>query len=223
RHPDFWNMGDKTGTVEPVDFGGEFSGPVCGGFVAHHRYVDLKAHPPKDALNETWEVVAYAGTSGRGASYVLFDLTVTQTCAGPSPLTLLQYRYGGVAFRGARDWNGADACQWLTSEGKGRIDGNESPSRWVRASGKVDGQRVSVAILDHPDNFRFPQPIRVFPDQPYCVYSPSQLGAFQIVPGKPFVERYRFVVADGVIDPAELDRLWNDYAHPVTATIKSEE
>ena len=45
RHPDFWNMGDKTGTVEPVDFGHEFSGPVCAGFVAHHRMVDLSAKP----------------------------------------------------------------------------------------------------------------------------------------------------------------------------------
>ena len=229
RHPDFWNMGDRTGTVEPVDVGAEFSGPVCGGFVARHRYIDLSAKPPKDVLNETWNVVAYAsGTAaaaaGAGAPrpYFVFDLTVTQTCSTASPLVLEEYRYGGLAFRGAREWNGGgeEACQWLTSEGKGRIDGNEAPSRWVRLSAKVAGRPASVAILDHPQDFRFPQPIRIFPDQPYCVYSPSQLGRFEIAPGKPFVERYRFIVPDGVLEPAELDQLWNDYAHPPHVEVK---
>lgn len=220
RHPDFWNMGDKTGTVEPVDFGQEFSGPVCGGFTATHRYVDLSARPSKDALNETWQVTVYRLLGDRQRPRFVFDLTVIQFCAGSSPLTLEQYRYGGVAFRGSREWNGKHTCEWLTSEGKDRIDGNESRSRWVRVSGEVGGQQASVAILDSPDNFRFPQPIRIFPDQPYCVYSPSQLGEFQITPAKPFVERYRFVVCDGVMDKSELDRLWNDYAHPPAVQIR---
>jgi hypothetical protein len=35
-----------------------------------------------------------------------------------------------------------------------------------------------------------------------------------IRPGRPYVSRYRFVAADGAPDKAELDSLWNDYAHP---------
>ena len=35
-----------------------------------------------------------------------------------------------------------------------------------------------------------------------------------ITPGKAFVARHRFVVADGTPDKAELERLWHDYAHP---------
>jgi hypothetical protein len=215
RHPDFWNMGDKTGTVEPVDFGDEFSGPVCAGFIAHHRMVDLSAKPqPKDALSENWQVVAYdVGGQAPPQSY-MFDLSITQTCATNNPLTLEKYRYGGLGFRGARQWDGKDGCDVLTSEGKTRANGNETRGRWVRYSGMIDGHPASIAILNAPDDFQFPQPMRIYPDQPFFSYAPEQLGEFQIIPGKPFVQRYRFVVADGVLNPDELNRLWNDYGHP---------
>lgn len=221
RHPDFWNMGDKTGTVEPVDFGHEFSGPVCGGFTAHHRMVDLTAKPePKDVLNETWQALAYARDPRAAEPFFIFDLTITQTCATPDPLTLEKYRYGGLGFRGAKQWDGKDGCEVLTSEGKTRANGNESRGRWVRYSGMIDGHPASIAIFNSPDDFRFPQPMRIFPDQPFFCYAPEQLGEFQIVPGKPFVERYRFVVADGVISADELNRLWNDYGHPPGVQIR---
>ena len=221
RHPDFWNMGDKTGTVEPVDFGQEFSGIVCGGFTAHHRMVDLTARPePKDVLNETWQVVAYARDPSAAEPFFIFDLTITQTCATPDPLTLEKYRYGGLGFRGAKQWDGKDGCEVLTSEGKSRANGNESRGRWVRYSGLIDGKPASLAIFNSPDDFRFPQPMRIFPDQPFFCYAPEQLGEFQIVPGKPFVQRYRFVVADGVISAEELNRLWDDYGHPPAVQIQ---
>jgi hypothetical protein len=221
RHPDFWNMGDKTGTVEPVDFGQEFWGAVCGGFTARHRMVDLSAQPePKDVLDETWQVVAYDCGPHASEPYFIFDLTITQTCASSSPLTLEKYRYGGLGFRGAKQWGGENGCEVLTSEGKTRANGNESRGRWVRYSGLIDGKPASLAIFNAPDDFRFPQPMRIFPDQPFFCYAPEQLGEFQIVPGKRFVQRYRFIVADGVISADELNRLWNDYGHPPTVQVQ---
>jgi len=67
--------------------------------------------------------------------------------------------------------------------------------RWVRYSGMIDGKPAS-SRSSMPDDFRFPQPMRIFPDSPSSA-TPRQLGEFQIVPGKPFVQRYRFIVADG--------------------------
>lgn len=220
RHPDFWNMGDKTGTVEPVDFGGLFSGPVCGGFGARHRFVDLTAHPPKDALNETWQVLAFAAGPGEKQPFHLFDLTISQACASSSPLVLEKYRYGGLGFRGSREWNGTDGCQFITSAGKTRANGNESRGRWCWIGGKVDGRDAGIAILCAPDDFRFPQPMRIHPDMPFFCWAPEQLGAFSIVPGKGFVQRYRFVVMDGPFDRERIDQLWNDYAHPPRVEIR---
>lgn len=220
RHPDFWNMGDKTGTVEPVDFGGAFSGIVCGGFTAHHRFVDLTATPPKGALNETWQVLAFAAGATEKEPYHLFDLSITQTCATDSPLILEKYHYGGLGFRGAREWNGKDPHVFLTSEGKDRSNGNQTRGRWCWIGGKVAGKEAGISILCSPDDFRFPQPMRLNPDQPFFCYAPEQLGEFSIEPGKPFVQRYRFFVCDGPADPAEINRIWNDYAHPPEVALR---
>lgn len=219
RHPDFWNMGDKTGTVEPVSLDAVWSGPVVAGFRAKHRFVDLSAKPqPKDVLNETWEVNVYAAG---GAAYRLFDWQSVETCATDSPLTLPKYHYGGLGVRGRRDWDGpGDVCQFLTSEGKTRKDGDEAPSRWCRISGMADGKRVSLSVLCHPDNFRAPQPVRIHPSEPYISFCPQWLGEFKIEPGKPYTARYRFVAADGEPDAGELDRLWKDYAHPPEVGVK---
>jgi hypothetical protein len=220
RTPDFWNMGQKTGTVEFVGIGAAWSGPVAGGFTANHRMVDLSAKPQaKPAIDETWNVIVYRPvTSGKGL-YV-FDLTTNQRCASDSPLVLPQYHYGGLGYRGHRDWEAKNNCVFLTSEGKDRSNGNETTGRWCHVGGKVDGEPAGVAILCHPDNFRFPQPMRLNPDEPFFCYAPSQGGDWSIEPGEPYVARYRFIVADGPADKAEIERLWNDYAHPPKVTVE---
>lgn len=219
RHPDFWNMGDGKGTVEFVALGETWNGPVHGGFQTQHRFVDLTAPEPKVALNELWEVKVYA--VGQGAKpYHVFDLVSTQQCASSSPLKLPQYYYGGLGFRGNFAWNGKNNTFFLTSEGEtDRVKGNETRGRWCHVGGKVDGELTGIAILCHPDNFRAPQPMRLHPSEPFFCFAPQQSGDMQIEPGKPYVSRYRFVVADGAPDPMELERLWNDYAHPPTVTV----
>jgi hypothetical protein len=214
RSPDFWNMGLAKGKVDFSSLGESWSGPVHGGFVTRHRFVDLTATEPKVALNETWEVRVYkTGMSGKAAW--IFDLVSTQECASSSPLILPQYYYGGLGFRGNWQWNGKDKTFFLTSEGEtDRVKANETRGRWCHIGGTVDGQLTGIAILCHPDNFRAPQPMRLHPSEPFFCYAPSQLGQWEITPGKPYISRYRFVVHDGPPDKTELDRLWNDYAHP---------
>lgn len=221
RHPDFWNMGDGTGKVEFVALDGTWSGSVQGGFKSRHRYVDLSGANPTVVLNEEWKVIAY--NVGRGArAYTMFDLIATQECATASPLVLPEYRYGGVGFRGHRAWLAKDNCTFLTSEGKNRNNGHGTRARWCHIGGRIDGQPAGIAVLDHPSNFRAPQAMRINPDQPFFCYSPSLLGQWEIMPGKPYISRYRFIVYDGEPDKAELDRLWNDYANPPQVVITVE-
>jgi hypothetical protein len=220
RTPDFWNMGQKTGTVEFVGIDAAWSGAVVGGFAARHRMVDLSAKPkPKPAIDETWNVRVYRPMTGSRPMYV-FDWMSTQTCASDSPLVLPKYHYGGLGYRGSRQWEDKSNCIFLTSEGKDRSNGNETTGKWCWIGGKVDGQMAGVAILCHPDNFRFPQPMRLNPDEPFFCFAPSQGGDWRIEPGKPYVARYRFIVADGPADAKEIERLWNDYAKPPTVAVK---
>jgi hypothetical protein len=213
RHPDFWNMGTGSASVEFDGIGNSWSGPVHAGFTARLRYVDLSAPKPTDVLNEVWSVRAYELRSGQ-KPYTMFDIVSTQKTAGSSPLLLPDYRYGGIAVRGHRNWKKKDNVMFLTSEGKDRIAGDDTRARWCAIFGEVEGVVAGIAALGHPDNFRAPQPVRIHPDDPYFNFSPSKLGDWRIDPGVPYVSQYRFVAFDGPADPAELDRLWNDYAEP---------
>jgi len=219
RHPDFWNAGAGTGSVDFVKLEKSWSGAVHGGLVARHRFVDLTAKPkPKVALEETWEVRVYALTGGKKPR-LIFDLISTQTCAGKSPLLMPQYRYGGLGVRGNRAWdhNEANPTLFLTANGvSDRRAGHATRARWCWMGGRVKGALAGIAILGHPGNFRAPQPMRIHPGEPFFNFAPQQFGPMAIRPEKNFVSRYRFVVADGAPNASEIHRFWTDYAHPPT-------
>lgn len=218
RHPDFWNVHDGTGKVEFAALDQTWSGAVYAGLKSRNRYIDVSAATPVTVLDERWEVTVY--NVGQGVKpYTMFDLVSTQDLATASPLILPEYRYGGIGFRGHRQWLAKDNCDFLTSEGKDRNNGHGTRARWCHIGGKIDGKLAGIAILDHPANFRAPQAMRINPDQPFFCYSPSLIGDWKIEPGKSYVSRYRFIVYDGPPDKLELDRMWNDYASPVRATI----
>jgi len=218
RHPDFWNMAAGTGTVEFESIIDTWSGPVQGGLRARHRYVDLGTTPATTVLTELWELTAYA--VGRGTpSYRLFDLVLRHEVAASGALELPEYLYGPLGVRGNRSWEGALGLQFLTSEGRTRADGHGTRARWCHMGGLVNGRPAGIAILDHPQNYRHPQTMRLHPTEPFFSYAPVQLGAMTIGPGETFISRYRFVVYDGTWDAALIDRLWHDFAHPPIVTI----
>ncbi len=220
RHPDFWNMGDGTGGVEFVAIDSAWSGIASAGVVARHRFVDLTAKPePKYPLNETWTVRAYPQAK-MGQPVNVFDVSLVQTCATEAPLKLLKYIYGGIGFRGNREWDGAANLKVLTSEGKERAAANEQRAKWFRASGLVDGKTASIVVLCHPSNFRFPQPLRVHPTEPFICWAPPQMGDFEITKDTPYKAQYRYIVADGEPPAEAIERLWLDYAEPVGVVVK---
>ena len=218
---DFWNVADRQGDVVPVALDSTWSGRVFGGFKARHQYVALTDGQAQEALRETWAAKVY-NVTGSSRPYWLFDLAVEQEMSTDEPLVLPQYHYGGVAYRGRDDWYGEENATFVTSEGRDRLDGNETRARWTHIGGTAEGGVRGVAVLSHPDNFRHPEPVRIHPREPYFVWAPSQLGEWSIQPGSPHRVVYRYVVHDGPVDAAELDRLWNDFAHPPEVRVVEE-
>ncbi|MBI1369389.1 MAG: hypothetical protein GC162_12140 [Planctomycetes bacterium] len=210
RKVDFWNQQKLEGTVEHEAVLDTVDGPVFGQFDVALRHVNLSAPGGrKVALRETWQVRVYDLTD-----YFLFDLTSIQSCAGPSPLYVNKYHYGGMAIRGAREWT-KDHCQMLTSAGEDRLGGNHTRPYWVDISGPVGhDEAAGVAILQSPDDFRYPQYVRLHPQMPYFVYSPQVDEGFVIEPGKPYVSQYRFYIHKGAINTTEADHLAHDYQDP---------
>lgn len=218
RQPDFWNMGDGTGRIDFESLDATWSGAIHGGLTATTRFTDVTGGRSEVVLTDRWDVRAYAAAGG--ANVTVFDIVSTQNLAGAKPLVLPEYRYGGLGVRGHIQWNGkGDKTVFLTSEGKTRADGNGTPARWTHMGGLLDGRPAGIAILDHPSNFRSPQPTRLNPDNPFFNYSPSVAGDWKIEPGKPYVSRYRFLTYEGQPDRALIDRLWNDYANPPVVTV----
>jgi hypothetical protein len=208
RHPDFWNMGEGTGTVEFVELDTVWEKDGKAGFSAWHRFVDLSIKPPVVAILERWDITAYPLDDNH-----VIDFTSTQTCATDSPLKLPEYRYGGFGFRGNGSWNGAENCLFLSASGlEDRNKVNTSREKWCWVGGKVEGKTCGVTFLDHPANFSFPQPIRAHPDEPFFCFAPQQLGDMEISPGREYISRYRMIVADGEPDAKLAAQWWNEYA-----------
>jgi len=232
RAPDFWNMGDEKGFVKFVSLDKTWRGPVHVGFISAHQQMDLtekgeagKPLKPKTALLETWNVKLYAVGNEARRPYFLFDMEITDTCANNSPMKLPQYRYGGIGVRGNWAWNGEANLNFLNSEGvtdRSKGDKNETRGRWAHMGGLLNGEPTGIAVLGHPANAYAPQPQRIHPTEPFLNFAPQQAGNLEIAPGKPLTLRYRFMVADGAPDKAELDRLWNDYAHPPSVTVTNQ-
>lgn len=213
RQPDFWNMGDAKGLVEFVSLDTVWNGPIHAGLRAHHRYVDLTSGKPVPVLEETWvlTVLGHRPTTGNRKVTVL-DLAVAQTPSGPDALHLDTYRYGGIGFRGPREWDGPKGATILTSTGESdRIKAHATRAKWIAMTGATANSTAGLAILAHPSNLQFPEPMRVHPDEPFLNFAPCQAADFEIKPGTTHEVHYRFVAFDGPADPATLDALWNDF------------
>jgi hypothetical protein len=226
RDVDFWNLAGGKGRVRFKELKGLVSGPVFGELRTEHEHVDYTAAADKEsdpktggkvALLETWEVRVW--NLGSKSNYWLLDITSTSKCATDSPLQLPEYHYGGMAIRAARPWT-PQHVQFLTSEGKDRIQGNHTRARWCEVSGLIGDRAAGVLLMTHPDNFRFPEPLRIHPTMPYMVYTPSFLGDWEIRPGTTHQSRYRFVIHDGEMPAETAERLWQDFAEPLVAKVK---
>ena len=218
-HPDFWNMGKldaKHGHSLPAEVRFDklvksWSSPQQAGFISEHVFFDHSQSPNQKVLQETWEVSVTQKTL-RSVPANIIDLTSTQVCATDKPLKLPKYHYGGLGVRGNPLWNPVDAVTMLTSEGHDRKAGDNTKAKWVYLGGKVDGAPTGMAILIHPSNFRFPQPLRLNPKNPQLCVAPSQDGDWAIEPGKPYVSKYRILVFDGKPDARWIDAQWTDYS-----------
>jgi hypothetical protein len=94
------------------------------------------------------------------------------------------------------------------------------PSNWCDYSGDINGEKVGIAILDHPAN-----PLRgarwhvraygLFAANPFGLSTfandKSQEGAMTIDPRKSLRYRYRVIIHPGDAASADMAKLWNQY------------
>lgn len=218
RQPDFWNLLGGTGLVRHANIVSREIGPVCGGMRVQLEHIETPSATERTTvLSEEWDVCCWnADDLGRGWR---FDITSRIRCATDSPLVIKEYHYGGMAFRGAREWTG-DNVRFTTPEGKSREDGNHRRVPWIDLSGKVGDRTAGITVFTDPANFRFPEPVRLHPTMPYFVFTPAVLGDWTIQPGRTHTRRYHYWVHDGEFQPADAERIWNEIVDPPRVAVR---
>jgi hypothetical protein len=95
------------------------------------------------------------------------------------------------------------------------------PSNWCDYSGEINGEKVGVAILDHPGNPRHPvrwhvRAYGLFAANPFGLGAftgdKSQDGSLTLEPGKTLHFRYRLIIHPGDAKSADIASQWTKYS-----------
>jgi hypothetical protein len=220
---DFWNLNKKEGTVRFAKFLGKVDGPVFSEYVALHEHVVLKKNGnEKVALNETQGVRIYQPAT---REYYIADITIDLSTADESLFRILEYRYAGLGWRTTEKWDNKNS-EVLTSENKTRKDADGSTARWCIVQGAIDDQFAGAVMMSFPENYNHPEPLRIWPENQYdrgdmfANFSPTKNKDWELLPGKIYPLRYRFIVFNGRFSKEKAEAAWQYFARPVKVTVK---
>jgi type 1 glutamine amidotransferase len=225
RSVDFWNLGERQGTVRPQQVLTMSTGPVAGGFTASLDHVAFT--PPSVetvALTEQWRVRVWNVDPSERVWLIDFVSTLSPR---DEPLTITAYRYQGFSLRATERWDDANSAL-RTSEGFDKSDGNGTRARWIDVNGisATDAGTSGILLMTNPANYNFPEHLRIWPtgtndgrENVYVNFNPAQDRDWALVPGSAYVLRYRMLVYDGKIDEHTAERYWRDFAEPPTVDV----
>lgn len=219
---DFWNLAKREGTVRFAGFISRIDGPVFSEFQVHHEHVVYREEGEEVAMNElqTWRVYRPSPDG-----YYVIDFT-SEFSPTTSPLRLLEYRYGGLGWRGPEGWTHANSTV-LTSEGRSRVDADGSTARWISVTGGPEGDMYGLVIMSHNSNYNHPEPLRVWPPEQhehgdvFVNFSPTKTKAWLLEPGQRYALRYRFVAFDGEMSEEKIEHLWHEFVQPARVEVES--
>jgi len=214
---DFWNLGERQGTVRFAEYLDMLQEGNKAGFSVRHEHIYFKEDGSEGvAINEIWKLILQ---SLDGKAYMV-DLACTLSTPLEGGITLEQYRYGGgLGYRGTGSWWPGNATV-LTSEGKTWSDADATHARWVRIEGEssVTEGRSGILFLSHPENQSHPEPMRMWPpdsnggkENMFFEFCPIRHQPWVLERGKQYELKYRMVVFDGELTREQAEAYWNDF------------
>lgn len=223
---DFWNLGDKKGTVRFADIVSTENGPVFSGYEALQKHIVFKKDgKEKTAIDELQSIKIYL--PGDNQNYYIMDMDIELSCASESKVLLLKYRYGGLGWRATEEWDNKNS-EVLTSEGKTRKDADGSKARWCIVQGTVDNGKdyAGIAWLSYPANYNSPEPLRIWPGNQngrgdvFVNFSPTKNKDWLLEPGKKYLLRYRLIVFNNHFTKEKAESAWEYYTDPPIVKVK---
>jgi hypothetical protein len=219
REIDFWNLIKGQGTVRFAGYLDAVEGPVFAGFKVHHEHVYFAERGrERVAINELWDVRVWE-TGKKNVTVV--DLTTTLNTPLTDGIMLDAYRYGGgLGYRASEKWDNTNSTV-LTSLGKNRAETDGTNARWCRIEGvsQVADGRSGILFLSHPSNRMHPEPMRMWPPDAnggvsnvFFEFCPIRHNDWKLDRGQNYTLKYRMVIFDGEITPAEAEKYWKSFA-----------
>lgn len=146
------------------------------------------------------------------------EFTIT---ADHGPVVMGDTKEGTFGIRLNKDLS-APAGHMINShgaEGERAIWGK--PADWVDYYGTVSGRPVGIVVFDHPTSFRYPttwhaRAYGLLAANPFGLREftkdPAKDGSWTIVEGAPLRFRYRVLIYDGKLTPAQISEAYAEYA-----------
>ena len=220
RTIDFWNLGDKKGTVQFEKYNDIFNGPVFSGFSSLHTHIAFFDSVRVPVIRENWDVKVWKNSNVD--SMYIWDFTTTLENLQKDTIILEQYRYGGgIGFRATEFWTNQNS-DVLTSEMKTRLSADATRARWCCLTGDTENlTRAGIAFFSHTDNYDHPEPMRVWPVESnggrgdvYFGFCPIREKEWPLEPNKKYILQYRIVTFTDKLEAQQLEQLWQQFVEP---------
>jgi hypothetical protein len=211
---DFWSETTGHGTIRETARKSLVSGPV----LARLRTTDDWLGPDGSRVLEDERVLTF--TRAKGVRIVDFDVTLKAT-AGPVTFGDTKEGTFGLRVASSMDVGRKLGGKILNAEGMEDDRAWGKPSRWVDYSGTVAGERVGIAILNHPESFRYPTTWHVrtyglFAANPFGWhdFGLGKSGEYTLPAGAELRFRYRVILHSGGADRAGIQQAFDAYSQP---------
>ncbi len=166
--------------------------------------------------------ITFSGTAGTRTIDFDIDLHATESDVhfGDSKEGVFGVRVPSSMDVDQKGRSGGEKGRIITSEGLKDAGAWGKPAAWVDYQGKVDGEQLGIAILNHPSSFRFPTPWHVrtyglFAANPFGLQAfdkDAKPGDHTLAKGDTLKFRYRIIFHSGDEKKAQLATAFAAYA-----------
>jgi Methane oxygenase PmoA len=141
--------------------------------------------------------------------------------ASEGPLTMGDTKEGTFGIRLGPGLSAPLGRMINSRGGKGEKEIWGKPADWVNYYGTVAGHKVGIVVFDHPKSFRHPttwhaRDYGLLAANPFGLREftgdPGKDGSWTIPEGSSLEFRYRVVIYDGELSPAQLANAYSEYA-----------
>jgi hypothetical protein len=194
----FWHEGAGSGEIVHRQFV-KVEGGKNGVIITRNDWV------APDGKRLCWDERTFTFGADGPNRWIDMDITIT---AGDEPVTFGDTKEGsgGVRVAGTMKVTAKSGGKIVNSEGQTDDEAWGKPAAWCDYHGPVDGKVVGIAIMNHPNSFRFPTHWHVrtyglFTANPFGIADftrgPKGAGNHTLQPGEAFTVNYRIYMHAG--------------------------